>query len=100
MKTGDLTTPALIADSKTLETNIATMASKRPGRTLRPHVKAFKSTALAKKLVEAGHESFCCATIRELEGMVKAGLGNDLLLATRHLTPSESESCLRKKIAE
>ena len=41
MKTGDLTTPALIADSKTLETNIATMASKRPGRTLRPHVKAF-----------------------------------------------------------
>ena len=85
MKIGDLATPALIADSKILETNIATMSSKRPGRTLRPHVKAFKSTAMAKKLVEAGHESFCCATIRELEGMVKAGLGNDLLLANETL---------------
>ena len=85
MKIGDLATPALIADSKILETNIAIMASKRPGRTLRPHVKAFKSTAMAKKLVEAGHESFCCATIRELEGMVKAGLGNDLLLANETL---------------
>lgn len=85
MKTSDLTTPALIADSKILETNIATMASKRPGRELRPHVKAFKSTALAKKLVDAGHETFCCATIRELEGMVKAGFGSDLLLANETL---------------
>lgn len=85
MKTSNLTTPALIADSKILETNIATMASKRPGRELRPHVKAFKSTALAKKLVDAGHETFCCATIRELEGMVKAGFGSDLLLANETL---------------
>ena len=85
MKTSDLTTPALIADSKILETNIATMASKRPGRELRPHVKAFKSTAMAKKLVDAGHETFCCATIRELEGMVKAGFGSDLLLANETL---------------
>ena len=85
MKASDLTTPALIADSKVLDANIATMAAKRPGRTLRPHVKAFKSTAMAKKLVEAGHETFCCATIRELEGMVKAGLGYDLLLANETL---------------
>lgn len=85
MKASDLTTPALIADSKVLDANIATMAAKRPGRTLRPHVKAFKSTAMAKKLVEAGHETFCCATIRELEGMVKAGLGKDLLLANETL---------------
>ena len=85
MKTSNLTTPALIADSKILETNIATMASKRPGRELRPHVKAFKSTAMAKKLVDAGHETFCCATIRELEGMVKAGFGSDLLLANETL---------------
>ena len=85
MKTSDLITPALIADSKVLDANITTMAAKRPGRALRPHVKAFKSTAMAKKLVEAGHETFCCATIRELEGMVKAGLGNDLLLANETL---------------
>ena len=85
MKTSDLTTPALIADSKVLDANITTMAAKRPGIALRPHVKAFKSTSMAKKLVEAGHETFCCATIRELEGMVKAGLGNDLLLANETL---------------
>ena len=85
MKISDLITPALIADSKVLDANITTMAAKRPGRALRPHVKAFKSTAMAKKLVEAGHETFCCATIRELEGMVKAGLGNDLLLANETL---------------
>ena len=85
MKTSDLTTPVLIADSKILDANISIMATKRPGRALRPHVKAFKSTAVAKKLVEAGHETFCCATIRELEGMVKAGLGNDLLLANETL---------------
>ena len=85
MKISDLITPALIADSKVLDANITTMAAKRPGRALRPHVKAFKSTAMAKKLVEAGHETFCCATIREIEGMVKAGLGNDLLLANETL---------------
>ena len=29
----------------------------------------------------AGHRAFTCATIREVEGMVAAGLGEDLLLA-------------------
>ena len=74
MRTGDIKTPALIADLKILEANISTMASKRPGKSLRPHVKAFKSTELAKKLVKAGHDTFCCATIRELEGMAEAGI--------------------------
>ena len=85
MRTGDIKTPALIADSKILEANISTMASRRPGKSLRPHIKAFKSTELAKKLVQAGHETFCCATIRELEGMVDAGMGTDLLLANETL---------------
>jgi len=85
MRTGDIKTPALIADLKILEANISTMASKRPGKSLRPHVKAFKSTELAKKLVKAGHDTFCCATIRELEGMAEAGIGTDLLLANETL---------------
>ena len=29
----------------------------------------------------AGHLTFCCATVREMEGMAAAGLGDDLLLA-------------------
>jgi D-serine deaminase-like pyridoxal phosphate-dependent protein len=38
-------------------------------------VKAFKSTALARELAARGHTGFCCATIREMEGMARAGLG-------------------------
>ena len=61
------------------------MAAAWPGAALRPHVKAFKSTALARRLADAGHHGFCCATIREMEGMAAAGLGDDLLLANEVL---------------
>ncbi|HEX7131075.1 MAG TPA: alanine racemase, partial [Iamia sp.] len=77
----DLATPCLVVDGATFEANVATMASHRPGRALRPHVKAFKSTALAKRLEAAGHEAFCCATPAEVVGMAAVGLGTDLLLA-------------------
>jgi len=81
----ELTTPALLVDVDLLERNIATMAAAWPGERLRPHVKAFKSTALARRLAENGHHGFCCATIREVEGMAAAGLGDDLLLANEVL---------------
>lgn len=62
------------------------MANERPGPRLRPHVKAFKSTAMAQWLASTyAHESFCCATLAELEGMAAAGLGHDLLLANETL---------------
>lgn len=77
----DLTTPALVVDKTIFDANVETMAKARPGAALRPHVKAFKSTALAKHLAEAGHGNFCAATVREMEGMAQAGLGQDLLLA-------------------
>ena len=48
---------------------------------MRPHVKAHKCTELARRQAEAGHTNFCCATLREMEGMAAAGLGEDLLLA-------------------
>jgi D-serine deaminase-like pyridoxal phosphate-dependent protein len=57
------------------------MSAALPENRLRPHVKAFKSTALAKRLAAAGHRTFCCATTREMVGMADAGLGEDLLLA-------------------
>ena len=68
-------------DADAFEHNVATMSAALPGARLRPHVKAFKSTALAARLADAGHTGFCCATIREMEGMATAGLGEDLLLA-------------------
>lgn len=77
----ELSTPALVVDAAAFEHNVATMTAARPGRSLRPHVKAFKSTALAARLADAGHRRFCCATTREVEGMAAAGLGDDLLLA-------------------
>ncbi len=61
------------------------MVVRWPGTRLRPHVKAFKSAALAKRLAPNGHTGFCCATIREIEGMAAAGLGTDLLLANEVL---------------
>lgn len=93
MKVGDLETPALVVDLAALEANIDTMAAARPGAQLRPHVKAFKSTALARHVAErGGHRTFCCATLREMEGMAAAGLGDDLLLANQTLDAARLRS--------
>ncbi len=81
----DLPTPSLLVERSVFDANVAAMAKVHPGASLRPHVKAFKSSALAAQLKLAGHHSFCAATIRELEGMAKAGLGTDLLLANEVL---------------
>jgi D-threonine aldolase len=85
MKVTDLPTPSLLVDVHAFDRNVATMAKRWPGDKLRPHVKAFKSTALARRLAEAGHRGFCCATVREMMGMAAAGLGDDLLLANEAL---------------
>ena len=66
---------------------MALMTAAWPGTRLRPHVKAFKSTALARLLAERGHTSFCAATAREISGLARAGLGSDLLLANELLDP-------------
>jgi D-serine deaminase-like pyridoxal phosphate-dependent protein len=83
MKVHDLPTPSLVIDADAFEHNIATMGAAWPGRSLRPHVKAWKCTALARRLADNGHTGFCCATPREVEGMAAAGVGDDLLLANQ-----------------
>jgi D-serine deaminase-like pyridoxal phosphate-dependent protein len=85
MNLEDLPTPALVVDADRLESNLAKMAETLPGPRLRPHVKAHKSTEIAKRQRAHGHDLFCAATIREIEGMAKAGLGEDLLLANEVL---------------
>jgi D-threonine aldolase len=85
LRVADIPTPALLVDAAALDRNVATMAAALPGPRLRPHVKAHKCTALARHQAAAGHQSFTCATIRECEGMVAAGLGHDLLLANEVL---------------
>jgi D-serine deaminase-like pyridoxal phosphate-dependent protein len=81
MNISELTTPALVVDGDALEANLRAMAEALPGDRLRPHVKAHKCTALAARQAALGNTSFTCATVKEMEGMAEAGLGDDLLLA-------------------
>ncbi len=85
VKLAEVPTPALVVERGAFDHNVRTMAKAHPGPALRPHVKAFKSTALAGELADAGHRGFCCATVKEVEGMAAAGLGHDLLLANEVL---------------
>ncbi len=85
MALDDLQTPALLVEASDLEHNLRTMAEALPGERLRPHVKAHKCTALARRQRAHGHHLFTCATPREVEGMAAAGLGEDLLLANEVL---------------
>jgi D-serine deaminase-like pyridoxal phosphate-dependent protein len=77
----DLTTPALLVERRELVHNLDTMAAALPGPRLRPHVKAHKCLGIARLQAEQGHRSFTCATVREVEGLAAAGLGEDVLLA-------------------
>ncbi len=83
----DLATPALALDRTALDRNLATMASARPGPSLRPHVKAHKCTMIAAAQQRAGHERLCAATPREILGLAAASVGNDLLLANECVDP-------------
>jgi len=85
VKVHDLPTPALVVEREALEHNLDAMSRALPGARLRPHVKAHKCTALARLQASRGHRAFTCATIREMEGMARAGLGDDLLLANEVL---------------
>ena len=84
----ELTTPALLVERAALEHNLGAMTAALPGARLRPHVKAHKCTALARLQAERGHRSFTAATVREIEGLANAGLGDDLLLANEVLEAS------------
>lgn len=96
MRLDDLTTPALVVDAAALDANIDAMAAERPGDRLRAHVKAFKSTGLARHLSRrGGHRSFCCATLAEMEALAAAGLAEDLLLANETLDGPRLERLVR-----
>lgn len=84
-RVSELQTPALLVEAADLDHNLRTMSEARPGASLRPHVKAHKCTGLARRQAELGHRSFTCATLREMEGLAAAGLGEDLLLANEVL---------------
>ena len=78
----DIPTPALVVDVPALDRNIAAMArffAEGPCR-LRPHVKAHKTPAIARRQLAAGScVGLTCATVLEAEAV--AGLCDDLLIA-------------------
>ncbi len=83
----DLATPALVVDTTAFEHNLETMTAALPGARLRPHVKAHKCTALAREQARRGHTNFTAATPREILGLARVGLGDDLLLANESVDP-------------
>ena len=84
----DLGTPALLVEVDALDHNLDVFSKALPGPRLRPHVKAHKCTALARRQTERGHRGFTCATVREMVGLADAGLGEDLLLANEVVDPA------------
>jgi 3-hydroxy-D-aspartate aldolase len=76
-----LATPCLVLEADAFEHNLAAMADlvRRYGRQLRPHVKAHKCTAIARRQLEAGAVGLCCATVREAEAMAEAGFAGILV---------------------
>ena len=87
MHVDELPTPALIVDAEAFDHNLATMSAAHPGSRLRPHVKAHKCTAIARRQAEAGHRAFTVATPREAIGLAEAGLGDDILVANEVVDP-------------
>ena len=76
-----LTTPALVLDLDAFERNLANHARScgEAGIRLRPHAKTHKCSEIAKRQIEAGAVSVCCATLHEATVMVNAGISGVLI---------------------
>ena len=81
MRVAELPTPALLLDLDLFESNIQRMAqhAAQAGKKLRPHAKAHKCHAIAKRQMEAGAIGVCVATVAEAELMARSGIANILL---------------------
>lgn len=74
-------TPALVLDLDAFDRNVALMAArmKEAGVALRPHAKSHKSSALARRQLDAGAVGVCCAKPGEAEALVGGGVGAVLM---------------------
>lgn len=87
----ELDTPALLLDLDAFEHNIGMMAGHFRDRKIawRPHAKAFKSPAIAHRLLKAGAIGVTVAKVSEAEVMAAAGV-DDILIA--HLVVGASKA--------
>lgn len=81
-------TPFLALDLDAFDRNVAHLARTiiaEGGKQWRPHIKAIRSPALARRLIEAGAIGVTCATVPEAQAMVSAGI-HDVLIANQIVT--------------
>ena len=82
MKKYDLPTPALVLDKARFERSLVRMAelAAKAGKKLRPHAKTHKSSAVARRQLEAGNcAGVCAAKLGEAEVLLAQGIENVLL---------------------
>ncbi len=93
MKLHEIPTPALVVDVHAMERNIRRMAvfyADSPCR-LRPHFKAHKTPAIARRQLAAGScTGLTCATVSEAELVVDEGLTDDILIANEVVGPGKA----------
>ena len=93
MKLHEIPTPALVVDLAAMQRNIARMAAyyaERPCK-LRPHFKAHKTPAIARRQLAAGScTGLTCATVGEAEVVAAEGLTRDILIANEVLGPGKA----------
>ena len=84
-------TPALVIDVKRLRANITRMsdAMTKNGVALRPHFKTSKMIEVAKMQLDAGAIGFTCATSREVQALIDAGI-TDIFWANSTATPNKA----------
>jgi D-serine deaminase-like pyridoxal phosphate-dependent protein len=93
MKLHEIPTPALVVDLAAMDRNIRTMAEYFSARSckLRPHFKAHKTPAIAKRQLAAGQcTGLTCATVGEAEVVVREGLTRDVLIANEVVGPGKA----------
>ena len=93
MKLRDIPTPALVVDLAAMERNIKRMADFYAGRPakLRPHFKAHKTSAIARRQLAAGScTGMTVATVGEAEVVAGEGVTDDVLIANEILGPGKA----------
>jgi D-threonine aldolase len=73
---GEIGTPSLLLDLDAFDSNLREMAAftASQGIALRPHAKAHKSSAIARRQIEAGARGICCQKLSEAYPFAAAGI--------------------------
>src|SRR3990172_3049023 len=98
MNLRDIPTPALIVDLPAMERNIRRMAefyADKPCK-LRPHFKAHKTPAIARRQLAAGScTGLTVATVGEAEVVAAEGVTDEVLIANEVLGPGKAARVAR-----